>query len=219
MKKNASAVIPIRVLTDAQLDNVMGMVGTLLVADGFLPLTHTRRLLTYQKELKRKGGVYVGALVPLGPVAPGVGLPVSKPGSKVATAVVNVTDLPIDFHAEDGSSEQVVAALAFGISAPPDLLRSISEVVSPYAVELDEVKANIGQLLVGKTFQKTIPDIACDHCGYVQQVTVPIRIARIEGSLGHGPGGTATVLCSNPACLKTFEVTWDNVVIQVDITE
>lgn len=188
-----STVISIRVLNEGELDGLMASIGSFLVSRGFTPLTHSTRLLNYRLEIMRRKRRFTSALI-------------------------QVTDLPIVFSVEGGSSQQIVAALAFGISAPDTVVASISDLIAPYEVSLDRVKANAGQLLRGKTFDKRVPGVACDHCGHVQEVTVPTEITGVEGNWAYGPGGSATVLCSNPGCRKPFAVDWDNVVAEIRFT-
>jgi hypothetical protein len=190
--KTSSAVTATRVLDQGELESLMAQIGGLLAARGFTPLVHTPRLLNYALEKRR--------------------------GRRTASVLVQVTDLPIDFTPEYGSSQRIVAAYAFGVAAPDTVLPGITELISPYQVDPERVSANAGQLLKGKNFEKKVPGVACEHCGQVQEVTVPIEITRIEGNRGYGPGGKATVICSNPACRKPFEVDWDNVVVEINIT-
>jgi len=186
----SSTVIPTRVLDRSELESLMASIGGFLIALGFTPLANTPRLLNYAVETRR--------------------------GRRKEQVMVQVTDLPIEFTAEDGSSQSIAAAYAFGIAAPGTLLQGIADIISPYQIELEQASANAGQLLKGKKFDKKVPGVSCDHCRFVQEVTVPIEIERVEGARGYGPGGKATVVCSN--CGKPFEVDWDNVVIEIDIT-
>jgi len=188
--KASSTVIATRVLDQSELESLMASVGGFLIAQGFTPLAHSPRLLNYALETRR--------------------------GRCKAQVMVQVTDLPIEFTAEDGSSQRIAAAYAFGIAAPGTLLQGITDLIAPYQIELEQASANAGQLLKGKKFDKKVPGVSCDQCGFVQEVTVPIEIERVEGTQGYGPGGKVTVVCCN--CGKPFEVDWDNVVIEIDIT-
>jgi hypothetical protein len=111
----------------------------------------------------------------------------------------------------------ITVALAFVVSVPAPLFSTIASMLSPYAVDTDQVEVHAGEFLAGRTFDKKVPGVACDHCGTVQEVTIPISISRIEGDRDYGPGGSATVLCSNPGCNKTFPVNWDNVIVEIDM--
>jgi hypothetical protein len=188
-----STVISTRALNESELDSLMASIGTFLMSRGFTPLTHSTRLLNYRLVTRRRG--------------------------RFTSALVQVTDLPIDFSVESGSSQRIVAALAFGISAPDTVVARISDLVAPYQVGLDGVRASAVQLLRGKTFDKRVPGVACDHCGYMQEVTVPTEITGVEGNWAYGPGGSATVLCSNPDCRRPFTVDWDSVKAEIRFTE
>jgi DNA-directed RNA polymerase subunit RPC12/RpoP len=189
--KVSSTVIATRVLDQGELESLMAQIGGFLIARGFTPLAHAQRLLDYALETRR--------------------------GHRKETVLVQVTDLPIDFTAEDGSSLRIAAAYAFGVAAPSTMLPAITDLIAPFQIELAEASANSGQLLRGKKFEKKVPGVACDHCGFVQEVTVPIEVERVEGARGYGPGGRTSVVCSN--CGKPFEVTWDNVIVEIDITQ
>lgn len=214
--RNVSEVIVTDLLVGDHLDRVMSDIGVLLMAEGYSPLTHTRRLLAYEREIERKRGIYVGLFAPLKWVAPGFGLPLRKPRRRASRVVVQVTDLPMDFRADGGSNMELAAALAFGVSAPRQILAGIKEILAPHATDLDRVKESSPGLLVGRFFEKTMPNIECDHCGLAQEVSVPLTIARVEGSRGYGPGGSISVVCKNPECGKTFEVSWESVVFEID---
>jgi len=84
--------------------------------------------------------------------------------------------------------------------------------------KLKDLENNPQMLLVGSTFDIE-KEVACDHCGHKQTVSLPVMVERVEGKKGYGPGGSITVTCSNPECRKTFEVTWDNVVFDIELTE
>lgn len=211
----ASDVVMTRVLSDSEMDGVMASMGAKLVAAGFTPLVHTRRLLTYQAEYDRKRGIYVGVFAPIGPVAPGLGLPLGKRGAKVVSTVVQVTDLPVAFSVDGGPGVEVPVALAFGISAPRRLLPDLEGALAACRVTMEQALAGAGDFLAGMSFDKRVPGVECDHCGHAQEVTVPIRITRVDGGRGYGPGGSTTVPCSNTGCGRSFEVTWDSVVVEL----
>lgn len=212
---NKFKAISTRMLHDDEIDSIMNSIGTMLMANGFVPEIHTTRLLTYKMETDHKRGIYVGLFAPLKWLAPGFALPLRKPSSKLSRVVVQVHDLPIEFTVQEGSRLSIPIALAFGVSAPRPFFAKIENMLAPYAQDLDTAKARVGQFLSGTTFEKRVPEVACDHCGHVQEVTVPIQITRVEGNRGYGPAGSAQVLCSNPDCRELFEVDWDGVRVEL----
>jgi hypothetical protein len=221
MKKNraSSNVVCTRLLSAGEMESVMADIGVVLLAARFAPQAHTNRLLTYQREYGRKSPVYAGLFLPIKVVAPGVAFPLGKGKSKSARAVVKVTDLPVSFSVDEGSAIDIVVGHAFGISAPDDVRPRIEGVLEPYQEDPERLSGGAAQHLVGRPLQKKVPGVACDHCGTVQEVSIPTEIARVEGNRGYGPGGSASVMCSNPLCRKSFDVTWDSVVVEVDFTE
>jgi hypothetical protein len=220
MKNRAgSDVVCTRLLSAAEMENVMADIGGVLLAAGFAPQAHTNRLLTYQKEYGKKSAIYAGLFLPIKGIAPGAAVPIRKAKSKSARVVVNVTDLPVSFSVDAGSAIDIVVGHAFGISAPDDVRSQIERVLEPYAEDPERLAGDAARHLVGRALQKKVPGVACDHCGTVQEVSIPTEIARIEGNRGYGPGGTASVACSNPLCRKNIDVTWDSVVVEVDFTE
>lgn len=216
MKSNASEAVTVRALSGAEMDGLVGAVGTMLMREGYSPEVHTRKLLTYKMEVEKKRGIYVGLFAPLKWIAPGVGLPLRRESSKFSKILVQFTDLPIGFSVEEGSGVEITVAHAVGVSAPKPILREIKKILAPFVTDIEKVKSNAGRFLTGKKFDKKVPGVACDHCGLEQEVTIPVEIARVEGGKGYGPGGSATVLCSNPDCEKTFDVTWDGIIVEVE---
>lgn len=215
--KQKSSVVSTRVLPEGELENLMNSIGVYLANQGFSPKTHTNRLLEYQAALPGRRGVYIGLFAPIGGLAPGVAVPVGGKEPKVVIAHVEVTDLPVSFCLEEGSWFDVTVGHAFGISAPAPVYPALVSMVAPYAADLDTLRDNAGKYFEGKTVNKKVPGIECDHCGYVQEVTIPITISNIEGNMGYGPGGSVAVLCSNPACNKEFIVSWENLVVEIDM--
>jgi hypothetical protein len=216
--KPASRLVTTRVLLDREIDSIMADIGARLLAEGYAPQVHTARLLSYEKETSKKQAVYGGLFLPIKVVAPGVALPIRKASSKAVSAVVKVTDLPISFSVETGEPQDVVVGHAFGVSAPDDVRAKIEGVLRPFAESLEYLEAHAADFLVGRSFNKKVAGVECDHCGHAQEVTIPVEIARIDGSTGYGPGGTASVVCSNPECHKSFDVTWDSVVVEIGFT-
>jgi hypothetical protein len=149
-------------------------------------------------------------------VAPGVAVPVGGKKSKVVQVSVSVTDLPIGFQVDDGPEVDVPVGLAFGINAPSLISSTLVSMLAPYTEDLERLKDDSGKYLVGMTFNKRVPGIACDHCGYVQEVTVPTSISSVEGTRGNGPGGSVTVICKK--CNRSFPFSWGSLTIELDLT-
>lgn len=191
MKRNrASNVITTRVLSDGELDNLMNSIGAHLMSQGFTPLVNTKKLLDYRPAAH---------------------------GKRATGIVIQVEELPVSFSVDDGPQVSIAVGLAFGISAPAPLYQALASMLVPYAADVEQLKGNAGQFLAGRAFNKKVPGVACDHCGHIQEVTIPFSITRIEGNCGYGPGGSATVVCSNRACNRSFPVTWDDVIIEIDM--
>ena len=140
-------------------------------------------MLNYQAEVPGKRGIYVGLFAPIKGVAPGVAVPIEGKKPKVVGVLVKVTDLPSSFCIGEGSEINVTIGHAFAISAPAPIHSTLVSMIAPYARDLDSLKNNAGEFLEGKTCNKKVPGIVCDHCGYVQEVTLPISISQIDGNL------------------------------------
>lgn len=80
---------------------------------------------------------------------------------------------------------------------------------------LDELAENPQQILVGQTFE-TQQEVECEHCGEKFEVTVPVRIQKVVGNRGFGPGYTTKQAC--PACGELDEYHWDKTVATIQIT-
>lgn len=93
-------------------------------------------------------------------------------------------------------------------------IKGIDEVLH----KLKDIENNPQRLLVGSTFEIE-REVECDHCETKQMITIPVKVEKVEGKTGYGPGGSMTVKCSNPECSKNFTVTWDNVVFDIELTE
>ena len=198
MKRDqGTKAINTRLLSDSELDNLMNSFGAYLTSQGFTPLVHSRKLLQYQAQTQGKRGH-------------------GGKKSKVVQVSVSVTDLPIGFGVYDGPEVDVPVGLGFGISAPSLVSSTLVSMLAPYAEDLERLKEDSGKYLVGMTFNKRVPGVACDHCGYVQEVTIPISISRVEGIRGYGPGGSVTVICKK--CNRSFPVNWDSLTIEIDMT-
>lgn len=187
--KTSSTVISTRPLSALEMENVLSAIGAELFARGYEPQLHSRNLLEYRREIKRK---------------------------KYALAIVRVADLPVEFTGEEGGPAEIVAGHAFGVSAAPEVATAIVAVLQPYEETTDNLSVRSASLLVGRTFEKKVPDVECDHCGTKQEVTVPIQIDRIEGNRGYGPGGCVQVKCCK--CHEAFDLTWPDVAIEIRFT-
>lgn len=58
--------------------------------------------------------------------------------------------------------------------------------------------------------------VSCEYCGETQTVLIPVWISRVEEGWAYGPGGSTMVECI--ACGRTFEVTWNEVSVQLPMT-
>ena len=80
---------------------------------------------------------------------------------------------------------------------------------------LDKLAKNPQQMLVGQTVEKP-HEVTCEFCEKEYLVTLSLKIERVEGTRGYGPGGRITVEC--PACGKENEYTWTDSVIDITLT-
>lgn len=80
---------------------------------------------------------------------------------------------------------------------------------------LDDLAKNPQQLLVGQTFE-TQQEVECEECGKKFNVTVPVRIQKVVGKTGYGPGYTTGQVC--PECGKLGEYHWDKTVVNIQLT-
>lgn len=206
-------VLSTRLLSDSELDNLMNKIGAYLTSQEYLPLVHSRKLVHYISASHGGGSPYVGLFAPVGPVAAGVAFPVGGKRSKVPQAIVQVTDLPIGFGVDDGPSIDVPVGHAFAITAPGSICAEIAASISPYSKDIEQIKAGSGRYIVGMKFDKKVPDVPCDFCGFKQEVTIQPEITHVDGMRGTGPGGAVNVICSN--CGKVFELNWPNVTIEI----
>lgn len=216
--KHRSEVIPVRLLTDSELDNLTNSMGAGLMAAGYAPRVHTRKLLRYELEGLSGRPKYVGLFAPLGWFAPGVAVPAGGRKARKTAVVVQVTDLPFTFSVEPDRGIDVPVGHAFGISAPGEVFGPLAALLAPYREELEAMKRDACRVLEGVSFVKKVPGVACDHCGFVQEVPIRITVERVDGHTAYGPGGSCTVACSNPACGQTFPVSWDGIVFKIDVT-
>jgi site-specific DNA-methyltransferase (adenine-specific) len=78
----------------------------------------------------------------------------------------------------------------------------------------DDLIEHPEQLLEGQTFE-TQQEVECEHCGEKFPVTVPVRIEKVVGTKGYGPGYTTKQEC--PKCGKLDEYHWDKTVADIDL--
>jgi len=85
----------------------------------------------------------------------------------------------------------------------------------------DEVIKNLNDLaehpetlLEGHTFE-IAKEVKCEHCGFSQEVALPVKLEKVEGSTGYGPGGQISVTCIK--CGEPFDVTWEDVSFNIEI--
>lgn len=213
-----SDVVMTEVLDSNRLEDVMASIGALLISEGYSPAAHSRMLLNYEKELQRRRGIYVGLLAPLSWIAPGLAVPLRKPGSVSTSVTVQVTKLPIGFRIGSEPEVEVTAALAFGISAPNAMMSAIKRILAPYVTDTGSAAEKAGRLLVGRTFYYEVPEVTCEHCGVKQPARIPVTVTSVDGRRGRGPAGTAKIRCSNPYCCRDFDVEWDGVEFVIDFT-
>lgn len=194
----ASTGITTRVFSDRDLENFLSAIGTHLRSHGYSPQVHSKSLLDYRAATPAKRGIF---------------------GKKLTNAdvVIKITELPIGFSVDEGPTVTITVGLGFVINAPAPLCQTFAAWLAPYVASPDELLSSAGQFLAGRTFNKRLAGLACEHCGHVQEVTIPFSISRIEGNRGYGPGGSTTVVCSNSACNKSFIVNWDSIVVEIDM--
>ena len=84
---------------------------------------------------------------------------------------------------------------------------------------LDKLKKNLNnlanhpeQLLEGQTFQ-TQQEMKCEFCDEEFEVTVPVRIQKVIGNKGYGPGFSTKQEC--PKCGELNECTWAKTVVEI----
>lgn len=87
----------------------------------------------------------------------------------------------------------------------------------------DEVKKNLDnqaenpqKLLVGQTVDKP-HEVTCEYCEKEYVVTPPVKIERVEGTQGYGPGGSVKAEC--PACGEENEYKWTDAVVGITVTK
>lgn len=79
---------------------------------------------------------------------------------------------------------------------------------------LNDLAENPQQLLEGQTFE-TQQEVECEYCGDKFEVTVPVRIQKVVGNKGFGPGYSTKQEC--PACGELNKYHWDKTVATIEI--
>jgi rRNA maturation protein Nop10 len=67
---------------------------------------------------------------------------------------------------------------------------------------------------VMKTFE-TQQEVECESCGEKFEVTVPVKILKVVGNKGFGPGYSTKEEC--PACGELNNYHWDKTVATIEI--
>jgi len=202
-----------RLFEHSELEGLLASIGAGLVAQGFVPQGNVPGLYVYER--KKRPSVVITILLLLLWIIPGIVYIIL--GGERTVVSIKVTELPLGIQVDGADAIWLPVCLTFIINAPPKFRKQIAGVLAPYAIDIDRVIEHPGLVLVGKTLQKTI-EVDCDHCGRPRQVSIPLRIDRVEGDRGYGPGASITVTCCNPGCGKPFEVTWDNVIVELVLT-
>lgn len=79
---------------------------------------------------------------------------------------------------------------------------------------LNDLASNPQQLLEGQTLEAQ-QEVECESCGEKFPVTVPVRIEKVVGTKGYGPGYTTKQEC--PACGELDEYHWDKTVVDIEL--
>lgn len=90
-------------------------------------------------------------------------------------------------------------------------LKGLDEVMK----NLNELAENPQQLLEGQTFE-TQQEVGCKFCGEKFAVTVPVRILKVVGNRGYGPGYSTKEAC--PSCGELNEYDWDKTIVEINKT-
>jgi hypothetical protein len=80
---------------------------------------------------------------------------------------------------------------------------------------LNDLAENPQQLLEGQTFE-TQQEVECEHCGEKFEVTVSVRILKVVGNKGFGPGYSTKEEC--PSCGELNKYEWDQTVATIEIS-
>jgi len=198
-----------------QLDALLASAGEMLAAGGFIPQGSTPGLYAYQKN--RRPSIIIAVLLLLLWIIPGL-IYLFLGGRKEVVTVRTGRLSEIEFPITGAVwLSEIPPVFLVNVRAPAGTRRQILSALEPYAVDLDYLVAHPGQIFVGRSLGKK-QMIDCEHCGHVQEITIPFVVDRVEGNRGYGSGGSITVTCENPQCGKPFEVDWDNVILDLQFT-
>jgi hypothetical protein len=200
-------------MEDKELDGLLASIGAGLVAEDFMPQGSVPGLYVYEK--RKKPSIVITILLLLLWIIPGIVYLLLAGGREVVS--IQITELPLNLQVDDKDTVRLPVCLRFDINAPASIRNQINMVLAPFVIVIDRLIEHPEGVLVGKTFEKKV-DVNCDHCGRPQEASIPFQIERVDGTRGYGPGGSITVTCSNPDCGKPFEVTWDNVIVELAFT-
>lgn len=206
----ANSRVVTRLIDDRELEGLLASIGAGLVCQGYIPQGNVPGLYVYEK--RKRPSALIAILLLLVGIIPGVVYLLLAGGREVVS--IQVAELTLNLQIDGTDEIELPACLGFDITAPHGIMNQLTGALAPYAIDLDRTIAHPEGLLIGKTFQKKV-EVSCDHCDRPQKVSIPFKIERVEGERGYGPGGSLTVTCSNPDCHKPFEVTWDDVVIEL----
>ena len=81
--------------------------------------------------------------------------------------------------------------------------------------DLDNLAKHPEQFFKGQTFE-TQQEVECSHCGEKFPITVPVRIQRVVGNKGIGPGFSTKQEC--PVCGELNQYEWAETVATIEIT-
>lgn len=200
-----------RLLDQREQEGLIASIGAGLVAEGFTLQGNVPGLYVFEK--RKRPSIIITILLLLLWIIPGI-IYLLLGGSR-EVASIRVTELPLNIQVDAREAVRLPVCLSFSVNATAKVRKQISGVLAPYAIDIDKIIEHPEQILVGETLEKKV-EVECDFCCRTQDVAVPFRIETVEGNRGFGPGGSLTVICSNPDCRKPFEVTWDNVIIELE---
>lgn len=208
----ANSGVDTRLIDDKELAGLLASIGAGLVGQGFMPQGNVPGLYVYEK--RKRPSVIIAILLLLIGIIPGVVYLLLAGGREVVS--IQVAELTLNLQIDETDEIRLPACLGFDITAPHGIRKQVTGALAPYAIDLDWIIEHPEGLLTGKTFQKKVT-VSCDHCDKPQQVSIPFKIERVDGERGYGLGGSLTVTCSDRGCNKPFEVTWDNVIVELSM--
>lgn len=207
------SAINIKPIDERELDGLLASIGSTLASQGFVPQGGTPGLYVFQKE--KKPSILLTILLLLLWIIPGIIYLIW--GWKKTVVAIQVVDLPLKLDLDEGSRSEVNACYTIGVKGPADIRRWVINSFAPYALDLDHLQEHPEETLLGKEFEKRV-QVDCEHCGHLQEVVIPYTIERVEEGVGYSSGGSKTVICINPECNKPFDITWDRIIIEIELT-